>query len=519
MSELILIYNALCLPAADIEALIQGRIIVAMPRKLLNNGQRFALYPLDYSTNQLSIKQYYHPNFLPIAQSALTQLNSKGILLQPKQIRLLQNQEQLQLPLLPHKTVSIKAWAKCEGCQILDKTKNLDILSQLTIWKPEAFEAILQKQPHIFLAYLRVYNLPEFCEVAANPNIEEKLGKFVGLPNIGASDAIPVLNDRTFAQRKHQLEKLEPPLHPKLEELQSAIASLTISQPAAKQLDDDIKVFLGWSSDKLIKQPNANLAWINDIAKLGDRSIEQDEKKSNYQAGTDFENIARQSLEFLGFKVESAFKGGAGGLDLYCSKPYAIVCECKAGKLIPSRTVEELLKLGGMHLGKTQVLTSAKLVIGPGNPSTDTLKAAKEWEVSIINAMTLQKLVELKAKYPGAINLVELQQYLEPGQIDYKIDEYIDKAEREIKLRSQIITAAKELSEQDNETSKATHPSFTVTEIRVHYNATHNPRLNDEVVHDLLIELSSPLTGYLGRIKGSSGNSDRFYFLRDLLIN
>jgi hypothetical protein len=44
--------------------------------------------------------------------------------------------------------------------------------------------------------------------------------------------------------------------------------------------------------------------------------------------------------------------------------------------------------------------------------------------------MTLQKLVEFKAKYPGAINLVELQQYLKPGQIDYKIDEYIDKAER-----------------------------------------------------------------------------------------
>ncbi|MHC5827966.1 MAG: restriction endonuclease, partial [Nostoc sp.] len=153
-------------------------------------------------------------------------------------------------------------------------------------------------------------------------------------------------------------------------------------------------------------------------AKLGDRSIELEEKKSNYQAGTDFENIARQSLEFLGFKVENAYKGGAGGLDLFCSKPYPIVCECKAGRLIPSGTVEELIKLGGMHLGADQFLDSAKLVIGPGNPSTDILKAAQKWKVSIINAMTLQKLVEFKAKYPGAINLVELQQYLQPGQID-----------------------------------------------------------------------------------------------------
>ncbi len=465
MNQQFSIPTALCLPVPDIEVLIQGRTIAALPKMFIRPGQRFVLYPADSSA-------------------------------------------------------SIKAWAKCELCQILDETKPLDILSKLTIWTPKVLKEILQKQQYLFLAYLRVYHLPQFQEISVNPNIQDKLGKFVSLPNsLTVSEANPVLNDRTFAQRKHQLEKLEPPLNPELEELQSAIASLTISQAAAKQLDEDIKVFLGWSSEKLIKQADPNLAWINDIAKLGDRSIELEDKKSNYQAGTDFENIARQSLEFLGLKVESAYKGGAGGLDLYCSKPYPIVCECKAGKLIPSRTVEELLKLGGMHLGKTQLLTSAKLVIGPGNPSTDTQKAAKEWEVSIINAMTLQKLVEFKAKYPGSINLVELQQYLQPGQIDYKIDEYIDKVEREIKLRSQIITAVKELSEQDNETSKVIHPSFTVTEIRVHYNVTHNPRLNDEVVHDLIIELSSPLTGYLGRIKGSNLNSDRFYFLRNLPIN
>ncbi|MEH2293527.1 DUF1802 family protein [Nostoc sp.] len=465
MNQQFSIPTALCLCVSDIEALIQGRTIAALPRMFIRPGQRFALYPTDSSA-------------------------------------------------------SIKVWAKCELCQILDETKPLEILSKLTIWTPKVLKEILRQQQYIFLAYLRVYQLPQLQEISVNPNIQEKLGKFVSLPNsLTVSEEKPVLNDRTFTQRKHQLEKLEPALHPELEELQSAIASLSISQPAAKQLDDDIKVFLGWSSDKLIKQPDPNLAWINDIAKLGDRSIEQDEKKTNYQAGTDFENIARKSLEFLGFKVESAFKGGAGGLDLYCSKPYPIVCECKAGKLIPSGTVEELLKLGGMHLGKTQLLTSVKLVIGPGNPSIDMLKAAKEWEVTIINAMTLQKLVEFQAKYPGAINLVELQQYLQPGQIDYKIDEYIDKSEREIKLRSQIIIVVKELSEQDNQSSKVTHQSFTVTETRVHYNATHNHRLNDEAVHDLLIELSSPLTGYLGRIKGSNWNSDRFYFLRDLPIN
>ncbi|MFN6473383.1 MAG: DUF1802 family protein [Nostoc sp. SerVER01] len=461
MNQLFSIPTALCLSAPDIEALIQGRTIAALPKMFIRPGQRFALYSGESS-------------------------------------------------------ILIKAWAKCELCQILDETKPLDILSKLTIWTPQGLKEILRQQQYLFLTYLRVYQLTQLQEIPINPNIQEKLGKFVSLPNpLKVSEKKPVLTDRTFAQRKHQLENRQPPLHPELEELQSAIASLTITEPAAKQLDDDIKVLLGWSSDNLIiKQTDADLAWINNIAKLGDRSIEKDEKKSNYQAGTDFENIARQSLEFLGFKVESAFKGGAGGLDLYCSKPYPIVCECKAGKLIPSRTVEELLKLGGMHLGKTQLLTSAKLVIGPGNPSPDTLKAAKEWEVSIINAMTLQKLVELKAKYPGAINLVELQQYLEPGQIDYKIDEYIDKVEKVIKLRSHIIELVK------NYLQNSGTESAGVEALHGAYFGSHPPQaLKTDEMHEILIELSSPLTGYLGRIKGSDWRGDRFYFLRDLPIN
>ncbi|AVH63347.1 DUF1802 family protein [Nostoc sp. 'Peltigera membranacea cyanobiont' N6] len=485
MSELVVLQTSLFLPALEVEALIQGQIIVAMPRKFIHPGQRFALYPANVSINLLPNQQQYRSNFLPVVQNFIGNLSTE--------------------------TALIKAWAKCELCQMLNSPESLEALSRLTIWTTEAFQQALVKKPYIFLAFLRVYLLPEPQEIT----VEHQSGHFLPLPNsLIVSEDKPVLNDRTFAQRKHQLEKLEPSLHPELEELQSAIASLIISQPAAKQLDDDIKAFLGWSSEKLIKQPDPNLAWINNIAKLGDRSIEQDEKKSNYQAGTDFENIARQSLEFLGFKVESAFKGGAGGLDLYCSKPYPIVCECKAGKLIPSRTVEELLKLGGMHLGKTQVLTSAKLVIGPGNPSTDTLKAAKEWEVSIINAMTLQKLVEFQAKYPGAINLVELKQYLEPGQIDYKIGEYIDKAEREIKLRSHIIQLVK------NYLQNSGIESAGVESLHGAYFGSYPPQpIKTIEMHEILIELSSPLTGYLGRIKGSNWNSDRFYFLRDLPIN
>ncbi|MDM3846191.1 MAG: DUF1802 family protein [Aphanizomenon gracile PMC638.10] len=462
MIEQLVIYNAIVLPVSEVEALIQGRMIVAIPSRFLHIGETFSLYPLGVSTN----------------------------------------------------TTVIKAWARCEFCERIYKREELDILSQLTIWKPEIFEEILQKRPHFFLAYLRVYHLSEPFEVPVNPNIQDKLGKFVGLPNISGSEDKPVLSDQVFNQRKKQLEKREPPLHPELEELQSALSQIANNNPAAQQLGNEIKVFLGWSNAPNKNTIDADLAWIKTITTLGDRSIEKDDTISNYQAGTNFEIVTRKSLNFLGFKVEEDHKGGAGGLDLYCSQPYPLVCECKAGKSIPSRTVEELIKLGGMHLGREQFINSAKLVIGPGNATSDTQKSSKEWKVSIIKAMTLQKLVELKAKYPGAINLIELKQYLEPGQIDDKINEYIDKIEKEIKLRSHIIQLVK------NYLQNSGIESAGVDALHGAYFGSNPPQpLKPGEMHEILIELSSPLTGYLGREKGNDGKTDKFYYLRDLPIN
>ncbi|MBD2529208.1 DUF1802 family protein [Nostoc flagelliforme FACHB-838] len=483
MSESVVLDTALCLPASEVEALIQGRMIATMPRTFINPGRQFALYPTDISINLQSYEQYYQPSFLSIAQTALAQQGCEKIV--------------------------VKAWARCEGC-ILHPPEFLDRLSLLTVWTKEALQQTLGQRPHLVLAYLRVYLLPQSFEIllqSQNPQFRPLNSSLI------VSEANPVINDRTFARRKHQLEKLEPSLHAELEELQSAIASLTISQPAAKPLDDDIKVFLGWSSDKLIKQPDPNLAWINDIAKLGDRSIELEDKKTNHEAGTDFEIIARRSLDFLGFKVEENYKGGAGGLDLFCSQPYPLVCECKAGKSIPDRAVEELDRIGRRHL-KENYLQAVRLIIGPGKPTKNLKESAEISKISIINVMTLQKLVELKAKYPGAINLVELKQYLEPGQIDYRIDEYIDKAEREIKLRSHIIQLVKNYLENSGIKSAG------VEALHGAYFGSHPPQpIRTAEMHEILIELSSPLTGYLGRIKGSDWNSDRFYFLRDLSIN
>jgi hypothetical protein len=481
--SLVNIDRAIRLSAPDVEALIQGRMIAAIVWRTFDPGEQYALYPGNVS-GDVPCDRYYRSSFLPAAQKALAQLNSDKVL--------------------------IKAWARCELC-LPYNSESLEALSRLTIWKTEALQQILQQRPFIFVAYLRVYLLPQPLEMPVHPS-----GNFVSLPkSLNVTDSTPVLSESIFAKRRQKLEKLEPPEHPELEELQSALVHLSTTNPKAKQLDAEIKIFLGWSENSPTAKPDIDLAWIKTIATLGDRSIELEEKKSNYQAGTDFENITRQSLEFLGFKIENAYKGGAGGLDLFCSTPYPLVGECKAGRLIPSRTAEELIKLGGMHLSRDKFLESTKLVIGPGNPSGDMLKAAQEWKVSIINAMTLQKLVELKAKYPGAVNLVELKPYLEMGrQIDDRINDYIQKVEREIRLRSQIIQAVKQLC------SDSEFP--TVVEIKVQYNATFaatDSKLTNESVKDLTIELSSPLTGYLGRIKGDNWQSDRFYFLRDLSLD
>ncbi|MCF2148817.1 DUF1802 family protein [Desmonostoc muscorum LEGE 12446] len=462
MNQLFSIPTALCLPAPDIEALIQGRTIAALPKMFIRPGQRFALYPTDSS-------------------------------------------------------VSIKAWAKCELCQILDETKPLDILSKLTIWTPKALKEILRQQEYLFLTYLRVYQLPQLQEIPVNPNIQEKLGKFVSLPNsLTVSEDKPILSDRTFAQRKHQLEKLEPPLHPELEELQSAIAQLSNTNSNAQQLDNDIKIFLGWNSRKLETLPDSDLVWVQKIAEIG-----------NSSDGHTFEKLVRRGLLKLGFTgsgLNPDATGGAGGMDFYTEHPYPIVGECKATKTekVTDGTPAQLLKIGMNHLGKFQYENSLKLIVAAGELNFYALRTATENQMNVISPETLQKLVELQAHYKNSINLLELKECLQQspfGLAEDKVNSYIDKVEQSIKLRSQITIAVKELSEQDNENPKATHQNFTVTEIRVHYNATHNPKLTDEIVHDLLIELSSPLTGYLGRIKGSDWKSDRFYFLRDLSTN
>ena len=71
MNSQISISTALCLPAPDIEALIQGRTIAALSRMFLRPGQQFTLYPSNVLNIPFSIEQYYRSNFLTVAQTNL----------------------------------------------------------------------------------------------------------------------------------------------------------------------------------------------------------------------------------------------------------------------------------------------------------------------------------------------------------------------------------------------------------------------------------------------------------------
>ena len=264
------------------------------------------------------------------------------------------------------------------------------------------------------------------------------------------------------------------------------------------------------------KPLNLDVGWIQEIAKVG-----------NSSDGHAFEKLVRKSLIELGFtnsnrKPEASLDpnatGGAGGLDFYCEAPYPVVGECKATKSekVPDGTPAQLIKLGYKHL-QEQYDRCIKLIVAAGELTPAAQLTAVGNKINIIRPETLQSLVELQAQHKGSIDLLKLKHCLqqEPfGLADDKVNSCINKVKQDINLRSQVVQAVKLLSEPGSE--------HQTVEIRVQYNAVFakepSSKLNDSAVHNLLIELSSPLTGYLGRKKGRDGSAS-FYFLRDLKLD
>lgn len=482
MTSLLPISTALCLPASDIAALIQGRIIAAIPRMFIRPGQKFALYPVDSLAIPIPIDKYYCSNFLPVAQSIIEK--SK-----------------------------IQVYAQCELSQIVNDNQSLEKLSRLTIWTQEALDKILHQQQHIFLSYLRVYKLSQPYELSLEIE-SNKLGKYIGLPKpLTVYNTNPVLTDNIFKTRKRQLEKLESPPHPELENQLDVLSPLAIKNPAAKQFQDNIHLFLGWSNQKLAKHFDSDLIWINKIAEVG-----------NSSDGNEFERLTRKSFIKLGFSCSNTNSranldpekvGGAGGVDFYCEYPYPVVGECKATKSekVPSSTPGQLIQLGQNHL-QEKYEPCVKIILAAGELTRDALLTTQNNHMNVITPETLEKLVELQSHYEGCVNLLELKQCLqqEPfGLADDKVNSYIRKIEQDIKLRSHLVELVKYYLQNSNLDSTG------VEALHGAYFGSQPPRqLKIEEMHEILIELSSSLTGYLGRTKGVDWKSDKFYFLRDL---
>jgi hypothetical protein len=471
------ISTAFCLPAPDIEALNQGRNILVMPRIFMNPGRLFTLYPTDIEFNSLPLEQYYRPGFIPIAKQSIAELNQDKI--------------------------KIKVWAKCELCQTLNEPEHFAELSKLTVWTETALHKTLEQRGHIFLAYFRVYRLPQPLEIDPVAN-----SRFISLPySIMVDESQAILDDNNFERQYRKILNRQPPEHPELEELENAIAPLTLTHPDAKFLKDRIQTFLGWQPAKPPQIPE-NLNWIYTINELGTTA-----EGGNYEKGTAFEKIVHQSLNFLGFELDQNAKGGAGGMDLYCTKPYPMVGECKAGKSIPDSTAEQLYRIGVRHLGTETYETAVKLIIGPGKPTSYLEQSAQQATISIINPMTLEKLVKLQAQYPGSVNLIELKNYLQAGQIDAKIDEYIEIVVNRLKLRSHIIKVVKDYL------NNAQMTEATVSGIHGLYCSNPPQPLPQKQLHEILVELSSPLAGYLGRNRADDWRNDSFYYLRELIVD
>ena len=471
---------ALRLSTPDIEALIQGRTIAAMPRTFIHPGRQFALYPGDTSINALPSEQYYRSDFLPTAQQALANWDSE--------------------------TVSIQAWAKCDRCEILDETEAFDFLSQLTVWTEEALQETLSQRGHIFLAYLRVYHLPQPMEMPVHPN-----PLFIPLqPPVTVTEEMPVLSDRLFTQRCQQMQARKPPLHPELEQLQGAIASFDESNLAAKELHRDIKALLGWVSEPPLAC-DSDYIWIEQIAAVG-----------NSSDGNEFERLVRKSLIKLGFSctndnpkanLDPDKLGGAGGVDFYGEQPYPIVGECKASKSenVPSKTPGQLIQLGNNHL-QDQYESCLKLVVAAGELTEDARLTAVNNQISVIRPETLQNLVEMQTRHPHSIDLLKLKECLQAayGLADEKVEQYLAEVRQQIEVRSHLVGVVKNYQENTS------LDSAVVDALHGAYSSSHPPLpLTAAEMHEILIELSSPLAGYLGREKGSDWRGDRFYFRRD----
>ncbi|MEM6255508.1 MAG: DUF1802 family protein [Cyanobacteria bacterium P01_D01_bin.156] len=485
MIKVLTLDTALCLPAPEIRAVTDGRLVAVLSGVSMTKGLKFVLCPSSARFFDKPIDQYYQTDFLSTAHTVLEQLKIAG--------------------------PTLEYWAECQGCSIIDTPEELNAIAALGIWHLDVLKTWLAERQFLIIAFLRTYQLPTPVTETAIP----KVGKFIGLSNpIQVHQKRPILEDLLFRHRLEQAQAFQLPKHSELEALNTALEQSTlVANPAAQAFQSNLRHVLDWKPVPVPKADSQNTDWINQIAALGERSKELDAGKSNYRAGTEFEDIVRKSLEFLGFTINYYHQGKAGGLDLVCSEPYLLIGECKAGKSIPNTTAVQLLNLGTLRLKTKEAFNrSKKIIIGPGIPTTQLADAAKVHGMAIINPHTLEKLVKLQHQHPGSIDLIELKKYLIDGRADDEVTLYIEQIKSKLHLRSFIVKQVREYL------LNAKAQSANVDSLHAVYTVSNPPkRLSRKEFYDILVELASPFSGYLGRQQTPNGD-DSFYFLRYFIV-
>jgi hypothetical protein len=367
----------------------------------------------------------------------------------------------------PQPTLTLQLYGICEDCQILQTPEEIQALALAQQWHLPSLLERFEIHDTLLVATVRVYPLPNpiatSYQTQGNLIPPKKQGKFIGLRELNLDRPLKVLADR-------------PILAP-----------------------------------EIFEQKAMGYGWINTIAPLGHYTGATDDSapKNTYQIGTDFENVVRTSWEFLGFTLDPNRKGGAGNLDFYCTAPYAIFGECKAGKSLPNSTVEQLIRLAGTHGSIDQDFHQAvKVILGGGQPTSHLLQAAHQWKVSIMKPETLAKLVQFQAQYPRAINPMGLRATFIPGPVDQEVDRYLEQLRSQLMQRQEIIDFVKTYLEKTQKESASLEELYAVYSFQY-------ASMEKVMFHEILMELSSLLTGYLGRNPNPHG-SPSFYFVQDL---
>jgi hypothetical protein len=519
--------TALCLPTVEIEALLQGRTLVAISSSF-RNPPHFLLCPVDLSLSGAQMQTRYRPNFWHSLRFS-HQLNNPDV-------------------------VSIQAWAQCKTCRTYSLQDDLPTLSKLTVWSTHYLHELAQAQHKFFLVLLQIHRFNQPIELLMEPPSEEQLGRYITVPGAWSKqNTIALIDDNVFASRQEQLIKLVEPQHLALESLQTELVAIRENSLGAMLLDRDIRYWLGWSRVEETQLYDSDLAWIRKITqaneskagnelqvlvqksllKLGfshsthDGTVSKNTVSKNIEAAEVSKNIEiSKRLRTNTFSNASEISETAkttevaSNLNISFDAPYAVVGVCKVSKhnSVSNTVVQQLNRLAMLHSSYIQQPTVVKVLFVAG-PLTDLAqKNAKRNKMNVMRPETLQRLSELKAQHPGAIDLFKLklclQQEPHGEAADEKINAFVDEILQQLSVRAALIQAVK----QGMQRTAQSHVSRDV--ICAAYAARTDrqlPHLSIGEIDDVLIELSSPIAGYLGRVSKKNGQ-DAFYLLRELSV-